>query len=109
MLALNFVFENHKGAFSISSISWVERKIASAIFGTPPHATYNIALKYFIQAESVSPGFWKKNQLMISQCHFNLGDKESARKWLSTAKSIPIKTEEDQTAENEIDKLLQKV
>ena len=83
--------------------------MAILIFGTPPEANFSDALKYFIQAENVSPGFWKKNQLMIAQCYFNLGDKKTAKEWLLTAKSIPIKTEEDQTADNDIEKLLLKV
>ena len=83
--------------------------MATAIFDTPPQATYHDALKYFTQAENVSPGFWKKNQLMIAQCHFNLGDKKTAKMWLQTATAIPIKTEEDQVAQSDIDKLLQKI
>ena len=46
---------------------------------------------------------------MIAHCHFNLGDKNVAKKWLQTAKAIPTKTEEDQVADNDIDKLLKKV
>ncbi len=46
---------------------------------------------------------------MIAQCHFNLGDKKTAKIWLQTATAIPIKTEEDQVAQSDIDKLLQKI
>ena len=83
--------------------------MAAAIFGTPTQATYHDALDYFLRAEKVSPGFWKKNQLMIAQCHLSIGDKAKAKTWLLTAKTIPIETDEDQEAENEIEKLLLKV
>ena len=108
-LLLCVFLKYNKGAYSIANISWIERKVAAAIFGTPPQATYHDALDYFMRAERVSPGFWKKNQLMIAQCHMSLGDKAKAKTWLLTAKTIPCNTEEDQVAENEIEKLLLKV
>ena len=110
-------FVDWKVSFNVSIVIFViflliilfERKVASALFGTPPVATYQDALKYFLQAEKVSPGFWKKNQLAIAECHLKLGDKKEASNWLVSAKKIPVKTEEDQEAENDIIKLLDKV
>ena len=34
---------------------------------------------------------------------------KAAKMWLQTATAIPIKTEEDQVAQSDIDKLLQKI
>ena len=45
----------------------MERKAASAFFGTVPNATHIEALEAFIAAEDISPGFWKRNTYMIAE------------------------------------------
>lgn len=58
------------------------------------------------RAESISPGFWKKNQVMIAQCMKQLGRKEEAREWAQKATQIRTLTHEDEEAEAEAQKLL---
>ncbi len=38
-------------AFGVASISFVERRVAAALFATPPTATYEEALQHYLNAE----------------------------------------------------------
>ncbi|RHZ40109.1 hypothetical protein DYB26_015264, partial [Aphanomyces astaci] len=81
---------------TIADISWIERQLAAAIFGTPPRATYAEALAYFLQADAISPGFWKKNSLLVAQTYLKLNDVPQAKDWLRLTLAVPVVTSEDQ-------------
>lgn len=67
--------------FALAALSWVERRAAALIFGTPPESTVEEALVHFKRADEISPGFYKKNTWMISQCYQRLKDKKQASDW----------------------------
>jgi hypothetical protein len=89
-------------------------------------ASYSEALDYFKQAESISPGFWKKNQVhktwhlalhaaklkshpwqvMLAQCEKQLQHPEEARRWVTSALALPVVTTEDAKAHEEAKALL---
>jgi tetratricopeptide (TPR) repeat protein len=80
---------------AIADISWIERKAASLVFGTPPKSTYQEALEYFERAEKLKPNFWKKNQVMLATCLEKLGRKEEAKAMYTQALSLASRTDED--------------
>ncbi|XP_023701978.1 regulator of microtubule dynamics protein 1 isoform X6 [Cryptotermes secundus] len=47
--------------YNISSMPWYQRKIASAIFATPPTSSFEEALVYFCKAEEVDPNFYRES------------------------------------------------
>ena len=53
----------------VAGLSSLSRSLASAVFASPPTASYEEALGHFEGAELVEPGFWLKNQLNIAKCH----------------------------------------
>jgi len=96
-------------SLTIADISWIERKVAAAIFGTPPQSTYDEALKYFLHADSISPGFWKKNSFMIAQCYYKMKNYSEAKVWAQKALEVATKTDEDKEVQAEAQALLSKL
>ncbi|XP_063610307.1 regulator of microtubule dynamics protein 1-like [Penaeus indicus] len=92
--------------YSIASIPWYQRKIASVVFATPPSGTYEDALEQFLHAEKLEPNFYSKNLLMIGKCYQILGKKEEAKQYLTRAMNYPGKTLDDKEAVDEATQLL---
>lgn len=88
--------------YTLADMSWIERRAASALFGTPPTSTYADALEQYLAAESISPGFWKKNMFCIAQSYDKLNDRAQAKMWLEKAQQINIQTDEDKQTQQEI-------
>jgi len=93
--------------YNVAALSWLERKVASALFATPPESSYDDALKSFLEAERLQPN-WKENELYIALCYEQLKDKAKAKEWLQKGASIPIVSTDDEAADKEIKKLLAK-
>lgn len=81
--------------WEVASLSWAMRKIAAAVFASPPNATYDEALAHFQLAEGIAPGFYIRNRLMIAKCQLALRDKPNARKWAQLATELPIQNQYD--------------
>ena len=94
--------------FSVTDVPWYQRKIASAIFDTPPSSSYEEAIDYFERAERLDPNFYSMNQLMIAKGYLNLSKKPEARQWLEKLEKFDVKTEEDKAAVEEAKELLKK-
>ncbi|RLO11883.1 hypothetical protein DYB28_010683, partial [Aphanomyces astaci] len=60
------------------------------------HKWYAEALAYFLQADAISPGFWKKNSLLVAQTYLKLNDVPQAKDWLRLTLAVPVVTSEDQ-------------
>ncbi|XP_048868498.1 regulator of microtubule dynamics protein 1 [Brienomyrus brachyistius] len=95
--------------FAFAELPWYQRKIAAALFASPPNATYEEALEYFLKAEEVDPNFYSKNLLMLGRTYLMLKDKEKAGLWLSRARDYPAHTEEDKQVHKEASDLLKKL
>uniref|UniRef100_A0A8C4QP12 Regulator of microtubule dynamics protein 3 n=1 Tax=Eptatretus burgeri TaxID=7764 RepID=A0A8C4QP12_EPTBU len=80
--------------YEVSHVSWIEQKLAAAFFGTPPSATVEDALQYFLKTEDLEPGFSKQNQLFLAKCYSQLGQNDQALKWLDSASLMPVSTQE---------------
>ena len=72
----------------------------------PPEATFEEAHAHLREAERLSPGFWKRNHLLIARAALGLGRKEEARTWLLSAIAMPTRTAEDVDTEKEAKALL---
>ncbi|OQS01416.1 regulator of microtubule dynamics protein [Achlya hypogyna] len=94
---------------AFANLSWIEKKAAAAIFGTPPTATYEDAVRHFHDAENISPGFWKKNAYLLGETYYKMSNPVEAKLWLEKARNVPVKTTEDKEVHVEIEKLLKKL
>ncbi|XP_042634245.1 regulator of microtubule dynamics protein 3-like isoform X2 [Cyprinus carpio] len=79
----------------VSSLDCLERKTAGTIYETPPTSSVNEALKNFLKAEELNPGFSKTVRLYIAKCHKELGNESEARNWVHLALSTPAGANED--------------
>uniref|UniRef100_K3WAY1 Regulator of microtubule dynamics protein 1 n=1 Tax=Globisporangium ultimum (strain ATCC 200006 / CBS 805.95 / DAOM BR144) TaxID=431595 RepID=K3WAY1_GLOUD len=93
---------------SISDLSWLERKAAAVLFGTPPESSYDEALGFLMKSENLSPGTWKKNMLLIAQVYYKMKNWAASKEWTEKAIAVPIENESDQIAHEEATALLKK-
>ncbi|EGC36611.1 hypothetical protein DICPUDRAFT_31606 [Dictyostelium purpureum] len=82
--------------FSIASIGFIERGIASALFGTPPTSTYDEALKYFLAAYEADPNLIR-NAIFIGDSYTQLKNTPKAKEFYKIAASIEPKNEFEKT------------
>ncbi|XP_029313647.1 regulator of microtubule dynamics protein 1 [Cottoperca gobio] len=95
--------------FAFAELPWYQRKVAAVIFSTPPTATYEEALQFFLKAEEVDPNFYSKNLLMLGRTYMGMNDKEKALLFLTRAKEYPAHTQEDREVHGEAVDLLKKL
>ncbi|XP_051542599.1 regulator of microtubule dynamics protein 1 [Myxocyprinus asiaticus] len=95
--------------FAFAELPWYQRKVAAVIFASPPTATYEEALAYFLKAEEVEPNFYSKNLLMLGKTYMMLSDREKAVLWLNKAHDYPAVTEEDKQVHKDALDLLKKL
>ena len=95
-------------SFSVASLSWLERKAASAFFATPPTATYDDALKDFLEVEKLHANQLIENLLYIGQCYIAKHDKVNAVKYLKKAAAIEAQDDADNEILEEVKQLLAK-
>lgn len=84
--------------YYFADMPWYERQAASLLFAAPPSSSYDEALKLFLKAEQLDPGFYKKNAQMLASTYYRLGKYDDAKKWKQTALAMPTKTLDDEEA-----------
>ncbi|POM74520.1 Regulator of microtubule dynamics protein [Phytophthora palmivora] len=87
---------------AFADMTWIEKRAAAALFGTPPTATYEDAVQHFQAAENISPGFWKKNVFLLAQTYWKMKQSKEAVNWVLRAKAVPVKTREDEEVARDI-------
>jgi len=92
--------------FTFADLPWFQRKIAATVFASPPSCTYEEAHQCFLKAESIEPGFYAANLLMLAKTCIKLGKKDEAKHWLENMLKCTAKTESDVRDINEGRKLL---
>nr|XP_039249598.1 regulator of microtubule dynamics protein 2-like [Styela clava] len=95
--------------WGIYMLTWIERKLASTLFATPPTSSVQEALECFLKAEELDHGFYKSNQLYIGKCYYEMSKYKEAKNWLEKAKELKIVNIEDQKAHDEVVQLLTKL
>ncbi|XP_059215335.1 LOW QUALITY PROTEIN: regulator of microtubule dynamics protein 2 [Centropristis striata] len=91
--------------YAVAQLSWIERKVATTLFGEPPSATVEDALKNFLKVEEIQPGYSKCNYVFLAKCYRDLGHRAQARSMCETASSMRVSTKEDEEAQKELDLL----
>uniref|UniRef100_A0A3B3I584 Regulator of microtubule dynamics protein 2 n=1 Tax=Oryzias latipes TaxID=8090 RepID=A0A3B3I584_ORYLA len=74
--------------YSVAQLSWIERKAAAALFGEPPSATVEDALKNFLKVEEIHPAYSKFNYVFLAKCYKDLGKINKARTMCEAAYSM---------------------
>ncbi|KAK2854530.1 hypothetical protein Q7C36_006399 [Tachysurus vachellii] len=95
--------------FAFAELPWYQRKVAAVLFASPPTATYEEALAFFLRAEEVDPNFYSKNLLMLGKTYSMLKDQGKALLWLNKARDYPAITEEDKQVHKEALDLLKQL
>ncbi|KAJ8276900.1 hypothetical protein GJAV_G00069160 [Gymnothorax javanicus] len=95
--------------YAFAELPWYQRKVAAMIFASPPTATFEEALDFFLKAEAVDPNFYSMNLLMLGKTYMMLGEKEKAIHWLSKSRDYPAHNEEDREAHRQALDLLKKI
>ncbi|NXY41290.1 RMD2 protein, partial [Ceuthmochares aereus] len=85
---------NGRWCYSVTQLSWIEKKVATALFGTPPTSTVEEALQNFLKAEEMRPGYSKCNYVYLAKCYKDLGQKNNALKYCDSALSVLSVTNE---------------
>ncbi|NWZ19168.1 RMD2 protein, partial [Asarcornis scutulata] len=85
---------NGRWCYSVAQLSWLEKKVAAALFGTPPTSTVEEALQNFLKAEEMHPGYSKYNYVYLAKCYKDLGQKNNALKYCDSALSVLSVTNE---------------
>lgn len=95
-------------SFSVASLSWVERKLASTFFATPPTATFDDALKDFLKVEELKPNCWIDNLIYVARCYIQKKDYKNAGKYLKSAVGVEAQDEADKESIEEAKELMKK-
>ncbi|XP_074594296.1 regulator of microtubule dynamics protein 3-like [Brevipalpus obovatus] len=91
----------------VAKLTWVERKLAAALFSKPPEATYQEALDKFVEADKLKPD-WKSNYFWMAKTHIAMKNYKKAIEALDIAIKCNPKDEEDLTVEEELISLQKK-
>ncbi|KAM9848088.1 regulator of microtubule dynamics protein 2 [Aulostomus maculatus] len=91
--------------YAVAQLSWIERKVATALFGEPPSSTIEDALENFLKVEELQPGYSKLNYVFLAKCYRDLDQMENARKMCEAANSMAVVSKEDEQAQKELELL----
>lgn len=93
--------------YNVASLSWVERKVAAAIYGEVPNADYNMALQAFKKVQELNPES-KENHLWLAKTHIALKQTTEAKQYLQKGLTLPNKNINDEIAHQQLDALNKK-
>lgn len=93
--------------YKVASISWVERTVASALFGEPPDCSYDDALAFAVRSHELRPT--KKAALLAGQCHGKLQAREAATEWLNRCLEMESTGESDKDLDRQAKNALAKI
>ncbi|XP_006839517.1 PREDICTED: uncharacterized protein LOC102811064 [Chrysochloris asiatica] len=80
--------------YTVSKLSWIEKKMAATLFGKIPSSTTREALDNFLKTEELHPGYSKSNYMYLAKCYIDLDQKEEALKVCNLALPLSSVTKE---------------
>uniref|UniRef100_A0A0K0EHB7 Regulator of microtubule dynamics protein 1 n=1 Tax=Strongyloides stercoralis TaxID=6248 RepID=A0A0K0EHB7_STRER len=90
--------------YGVAGLSWLEKKSARFIFGTPLDSTYEDALKDFLEAHNSKDGpNWMENMSYIGKCLWNLNRKKEAIEYFKKIQNLQIYDNYDQEIVDEVE------
>ncbi|XP_021005079.1 regulator of microtubule dynamics protein 2 isoform X1 [Mus caroli] len=92
--------------YTVSRLSWIEKKMAATLFGEIPSSTVHEALHNFLKTEELQPGYSMSNYMYAAKCYVELGEPQEACKFCNLALLLPIVTKEDKDAHKEVKKMI---
>ncbi|XP_058134393.1 regulator of microtubule dynamics protein 2 isoform X3 [Dasypus novemcinctus] len=92
--------------YSVSKLSWIEKKMAATLFGKIPTSTVEEALQNFLKAEELHPGYSKSNYMFLAKCHIDLGQTQDALKVCNLASLLNSVTKEDKDAQKQVERMI---
>ncbi|CAJ0582348.1 unnamed protein product, partial [Mesorhabditis spiculigera] len=94
--------------FSMSQMSWIERKAVNALFTDPPNSTIEDALADFLELHEKEP-LWLDNLLYLGKCYSVIKDKAKAAEFLEKCLTQPAIDDEDEHHHKEARECLSKL
>ncbi|XP_002812160.2 regulator of microtubule dynamics protein 2 isoform X8 [Pongo abelii] len=92
--------------YTVSKLSWIEKKMAATLFGKIPSSTVQEALHNFLKAEELCPGYSNPNYMYLAKCYTDLEENQNALKFCNLALLLPTVTKEDKEAQKEMQKIM---
>ena len=92
--------------FALADLSWVERKIASIIYATPPAASFEKAVEFFNKAHKLNPDDIR-HLLWLGKSYEKLDQNDNAKKALKQALALPATSDSDKNQQKEAKELLE--
>nr|XP_040127062.1 regulator of microtubule dynamics protein 2 isoform X1 [Ictidomys tridecemlineatus] len=80
--------------YTISKLSWIEKKMAATLFGKIPSSNVQEALHNFLKAEDLHPGYSVPNYMYLAKCYIDLHENQNAWKVCHLALLLPVVTKE---------------
>ncbi|XP_054720597.1 regulator of microtubule dynamics protein 1-like [Uloborus diversus] len=90
--------------YEVAMLPWVQRKVASTLFSSPPEASLEEARAYLLKADKLKPN-WKENLLFLAKTYIGEGDYSKAISVVDRALKIPVNSEDDSLSQNELEGL----
>ncbi|XP_066592495.1 regulator of microtubule dynamics protein 1-like [Prorops nasuta] len=94
--------------YEVTSLSWIQRKMAATFFSEPPSATFDDAIESFKQAEKFASKPHLENRLFLSKSYIAINQFEEAVFWLKKIRDEPIRDIVDRKVQLEAMELLDK-
>jgi len=99
--------------FTFADMGWVTKKLASAIFASPPTSTYEEALSYFVLAEEAAPkgepNNFPLNSLWTGRMYLKTNNKAKAKEMFQRAVDVQPKSEAGRKVQAEAQEELKKL
>jgi len=92
--------------FTLADLSWVERKIASLIYATPPEASFEEAAEYFQKANEIAGGD-VRHLLWLGKSYIELDKETEAKRALEACLAIAPETDAERGMHADAKELLE--
>ncbi|XP_077537750.1 regulator of microtubule dynamics protein 2-like [Haemaphysalis longicornis] len=91
-------------SLEVATLSWIERKLASALYSRPPESSPQEARAHLLEADKLRPN-WKENLLYIAKTYICEGHYAPAMAWLDRAAKLPSVDPGDDSVHKEVENL----